>query len=191
MKIQAVWLSTPIAQRLVAYARTDAPHETCGVLAGTWLTSGVARIERILPVTNTAANPSLAYWMDEQELAHRLAELPASDLEFIGFYHSHPRGLALPSQADVKLAAYPDAVYLIIGLDGATAALTAWQIQHGTVIRLDLHVGEAPPPAELAIQYPQPETAQLAMIISAIGALLALLVIALNLLPPAPPIPGR
>jgi proteasome lid subunit RPN8/RPN11 len=191
MRIQAVWLSASIAQRLTAHARTDAPHETCGVLAGTWLTPGVARIEQIVPVTNAAANPSAAYWMDERELAQRLAELPAAKLDFIGFYHSHPRGTALPSPADVRLAAHPDAVYLIIGLDGAAAGLAAWQIEHGAVIRLDLHVGEAPPPAELAIQYPQPEVAQLAMIISAVGALLALLVIALNLLPPAPPIPGR
>ncbi|MCS7072429.1 MAG: M67 family metallopeptidase [Anaerolinea sp.] len=191
MNIQAIWLSDPLAQRLTESARRDAPHETCGVLAGTWLIPGVARVEALFPVTNAAANPDTAYWMEDLALARLLAELPDHGLELIGFYHSHPQGRAFPSPTDVRLAAHPDSVYLIIGLEGTTATLAAWQIRAGAVIRLDLQIGEAPPAAELALRYPQPQSAQIAMIISAVGALLALLIIALNLLPPAPPIPGR
>lgn len=191
MTLRAVWLSASIAQRLADHARADAPRETCGVLAGTWVTQGVASIDRVFPITNAAANPETAYWMDESELARLIPRLPAHRLELIGFYHSHPRGDAMPSPTDVRLATYPDSVYLIVGLSEGDVALAAWQIRRGAVTRLDLHIGEPPPAAELAVIYPATGPARMAMIVSAIGALLALIVIALTLLPPAPLIPGR
>ena len=33
-----------------------------------------------------------------------------------GIYHSHPEGPETPSETDVKLAYYPDAVYVIVSL---------------------------------------------------------------------------
>ena len=37
--------------------------------------------------------------------------------ELFAIYHSHPTAPAIPSATDIKLATYPDAVFLIISLN--------------------------------------------------------------------------
>jgi proteasome lid subunit RPN8/RPN11 len=50
----------------------------------------------------------------------------AKGLELIGFFHSHPRGPAAPSQFDTDRA-WPGYVYLILGLEApADARVRAW-----------------------------------------------------------------
>ena len=39
--------------------------------------------------------------------------------ELVAIYHSHTGSAAYPSQTDVNLALYPDAVYLIISLENS------------------------------------------------------------------------
>ena len=47
----------------------------------------------------------------------------------LGIYHSHPRSSEpQPSETDVRLAYYPEAVYFIIGLDGTNATLRAFRL---------------------------------------------------------------
>jgi [CysO sulfur-carrier protein]-S-L-cysteine hydrolase len=41
--------------------------------------------------------------------------------ELVGIYHSHTRSAAYPSQTDINLAGWPDAVYLIVSLEGSGA----------------------------------------------------------------------
>jgi proteasome lid subunit RPN8/RPN11 len=47
----------------------------------------------------------------------------------LAIYHSHPRAAnPNPSETDVRLAYYPSAKYLIIGLGGAEAVIKAFSI---------------------------------------------------------------
>jgi proteasome lid subunit RPN8/RPN11 len=49
--------------------------------------------------------------------------------QLVAIYHSHPRSAEpLPSETDVKLAYYPSATYLIVGLAGAKPLLRAFEI---------------------------------------------------------------
>jgi hypothetical protein len=49
--------------------------------------------------------------------------------KLIAIYHSHPRAVnPHPSETDVRLAFYPSATYLIVGLGGSTPVVSAFQI---------------------------------------------------------------
>lgn len=51
--------------------------------------------------------------------------------ELFAIYHSHPTAPAQPSSADLELAAYPDAVYLIISLNTkGILELRGFRIEH-------------------------------------------------------------
>jgi proteasome lid subunit RPN8/RPN11 len=59
-------------------------------------------------------------------------------LEVVGFYHSHPHSPAWPSPTDVSEAAYPDSVYLIVGVEGSAVETRLFRIAHGSAIELPL-----------------------------------------------------
>ncbi len=45
--------------------------------------------------------------------------------------HSHPATGAVPSRLDVSMAAHPDALYVIVSLEGPKPELRAWRILRG------------------------------------------------------------
>ncbi len=55
-----------------------------------------------------------------------------------GIVHSHVMSPALPSDTDVGLAAYPDALYLICSLANEEPQVRAWSIQDGSVAEVEL-----------------------------------------------------
>jgi proteasome lid subunit RPN8/RPN11 len=49
--------------------------------------------------------------------------------QLLAIYHSHPRAIIpSPSETDVRLAYYPSATYLIVGLAGSNPVVKAFQI---------------------------------------------------------------
>jgi len=102
----------PPAQRaeMIALARAGAPAEVCGVLAGDF-----GRVARVYPVTNLDADPR-RYHMDPKGLLQSIRALDNLGMELLGFYHSHPSSLAVPSETDLALAFYPESYYAIISL---------------------------------------------------------------------------
>jgi len=73
-------------------------------------------------------------------------EMRARGEELLAIYHSHPRASdPLPSETDVRLAYYPAAIYLIIGLGSATPVMRAFRIsereQHWQEVEYEI-VGE-------------------------------------------------
>ncbi len=58
-------------------------------------------------------------------------------------YHSHPASPAIPSETDINLAAYPDAIYLIISLNTkGVMEIRGFKIQHKTVENIALSLTE-------------------------------------------------
>ena len=55
-------------------------------------------------------------------------------------YHSHTRSAPEPSQTDINLAFYPDALYLIVGVAGPEAEVRAWRIVGREVSEVELEV---------------------------------------------------
>jgi proteasome lid subunit RPN8/RPN11 len=178
-----LWLTEVQAKAILDQAREEAPREACGLIAGV-IERGVYRAVEIIPVANAAPDPLHLYHMDERELARQLTRLYARGLSLIGLYHSHPAGDPIPSPVDIAQAAYPDTACLIAGL--RRGELAAWEIAHGQVRPISLHIGSQPPPPTDALLSRAQQTA---IIAAAVLAFALLIVISLSLLPPAPPIP--
>lgn len=175
-----MWLTREQAQTIIDQARAAAPNEACGVIAGRG-----ARAVEIIPIPNTAADPQRNYRMDERRLVETLAGLEPRGMELVGFYHSHPNSDPIPSPTDVRQATYPDTPYLIVGLKGGEARLSAWSMRYGQVTPVTVHVGDEPPPAARTLSSAQ----KIAILVSAVIALILMIVLSLSLLPPAPIIP--
>ena len=88
-------------------ARSHAPREACGFLAGR-----EGRIEWVIPVTNIAETAD-RYRMEPQAQVRALHAIEDRGLDLLGVYHSHPRGPDRPSSLDRLEAEYPDTVHLI------------------------------------------------------------------------------
>ncbi len=107
------------------------PNECCGVLVGRG-----ERIARALPAANVHADPVGHFEIDPQALvdAHRAARRGGP--EVLGYYHSHPTGLAEPSAIDRAQAAGDGRVWAIAGEDG----VTCWRDDEGGFAKLSYTV---------------------------------------------------
>jgi proteasome lid subunit RPN8/RPN11 len=126
---------------LIAHARSDVPFEVCGLLAGL-----DGRVARHYEIPN-AARSMTYYTMDPKALLRAMHEMDDEEWDLLAIYHSHTHTEAFPSATDVQLAAYPDAVYLIVSLqDPAVPVVRAFDIRDGKITERVLTVGgeEAP-----------------------------------------------
>ncbi|GBD30217.1 CysO-cysteine peptidase [bacterium HR32] len=119
---------------MVSHARSEAPNECCGVLAGR-----NGRVERVRPVANADRSP-YTFRMDPHELLRAYQEADAEGLEVVGYYHSHPATPAVPSRTDVARAADPFAVYVIVSLASEPPEVRAYRIADGGYRELELRV---------------------------------------------------
>jgi proteasome lid subunit RPN8/RPN11 len=121
-------LALPAALRddIVAHARDGVPEEVVGVLAGT-RGDDRSTVERVYKAENAAATPETRYEIAPAEELELLERVDEAGLDVVGFYHSHPRGPAGPSETDARLAAWPGHSYVIVSLAGEAADLGSWR----------------------------------------------------------------
>lgn len=108
----------------MVHAKTDAPNECCGLLAGK---DGIAT--EIYKISNLPSddpsiidlkvpeNRELRYVMAPKEQISAFKQMRERGTELMAIYHSHTHSEAYPSATDVRLAFYPDVQYLIISLE--------------------------------------------------------------------------
>ncbi|MBI3597728.1 MAG: M67 family metallopeptidase [Nitrospirae bacterium] len=117
-----------IYDQMLVHAEAEAPNECCGLLAGK---NGTA--EAIHPMTNIHQSP-VSYMIDPKEQFAVFKEMRAKENELIAIYHSHPHTEAYPSATDVRLAYYPEAVYIIVSLENPERpVLKAYRIIHNKI----------------------------------------------------------
>ena len=127
-----------MVDRLVAQARAEAPNECCGMIA-----ASDGRAVAVHRARNTAKAPRMRYEMDPKEQLQVFQALDDAELEIGAIYHSHTRSAPEPSQTDINLAFYPDAVYLIVGVEHPERDdVRAWRIADGRVSEAALEVEE-------------------------------------------------
>jgi proteasome lid subunit RPN8/RPN11 len=135
-------ISRQLLDDVIAHAREDAPNECCGMIASR---DGEAVL--VHRARNTAASP-FRYEMDGMEQYRIQTEIEDAGLELGAIYHSHTRSAPEPSQTDINLAFYPEALYVIVGLKSPEPDVRAWRIVDGQVSEASLEVEEdGPPPA--------------------------------------------
>jgi proteasome lid subunit RPN8/RPN11 len=132
--MEALTLEQVHLDAMVSHARSEAPNECCGVLAGRG-----GQVERVLPVANADRSP-YTFRMDPHELLRAYQEADAEGLEVLGYYHSHPATPAVPSRTDVARAADPFAVYVIVSLVSEPPEVRAYRIADGGYRELELKV---------------------------------------------------
>ncbi|MFH1347510.1 MAG: M67 family metallopeptidase [Candidatus Margulisiibacteriota bacterium] len=115
-------------QEIVEHARSAPKHEACGLLAGR-----NGEVERVYKMTNTSESPETCYSMDPNEQLKVMKEIRKQGLEMVGIFHSHPSSPAYPSEKDVELAFYEDAVYVIVSLKGAEPVFRGFKIVGGKI----------------------------------------------------------
>jgi desampylase len=104
------------------------PGEICGVLLGR--RSPRLVVDTLIPGHNIHPAPHSHFLLDAQTLLRADAQARDDGKEIVGFYHSHPNGVALPSSQD-RRDAWPGYVYLILAVDhGAARYICAWH-SHG------------------------------------------------------------
>jgi proteasome lid subunit RPN8/RPN11 len=109
----------------VSHARETAPAECCGVLLG-----GPDVVTHARRARNLATDQN-RFLIDPKDHFDARREARAHGLDVVGFYHSHPRSAPLPSPTDLTEAAYPDHLYLIVGLAGEEADVRLYRLEAG------------------------------------------------------------
>lgn len=119
---------------MVAHARDDVPNECCGVVGSK---HGVA--QQIHRAVNAAASP-LRYEIDSADFLRIYNLIDDADQEVGAIYHSHTRSAAYPSQTDINLALWPDALYIIVSLAADEADVKAFAIVERKVAEVTLEI---------------------------------------------------
>lgn len=128
-------IARELYDEIVAHARSEAPNECCGMVA-----SRDGDAVKVYPAVNAAAS-SLRYEIDGAEQFRIQMEIEDASLDLGAIYHSHTRSAPFPSQTDINLAFYPDALYVIVGLAEGEAQVRAYTIRDAQVSEAELVVG--------------------------------------------------
>ncbi|HEY7255432.1 MAG TPA: M67 family metallopeptidase [Solirubrobacterales bacterium] len=129
-------ISQELIDELITHSREDMPNECCGMVGGR---DGEART--VYRATNAEASP-LRYSIDAREQFRLMRTIEEAGEELVGIYHSHTKSPAYPSQTDVNLAGWPDAVYLIASLaDPGMPEVRGFWIRDGGIEEAELDVG--------------------------------------------------
>jgi len=124
-----------MAEELIAHAREEAPNECCGMIGGS--DGEAATVYRSV---NAEASP-LRYSLDARDQFRIMEAMENAGEELLGIYHSHTGSAAYPSQTDVNLATYPDAVYVIVSVqESESPDLQGFWIRDGRIDDAELDV---------------------------------------------------
>ena len=123
-----VYIARTLLDEMIEHAMKGRPNEACGMLAGQG-----NRATKVYPATNAEASP-VRYLMEPRDQLRIMQDMEEHDWDLLGIFHSHTHTAAYPSQTDVSLAYYPDALYLIVSLaDEAHPVVRAFHILDGRI----------------------------------------------------------
>lgn len=115
MKIE---ISRTALDAIRTHAAATPDVEVCGLLFGS-----AGRIEAAQAADNAAMDPARRFEVDPAALFRAIRAERAGGPGLAGYYHSHPNGLAIPSEEDRKSAAIDGKIWIIAAGD----EITAWR----------------------------------------------------------------
>ena len=128
-------LARALVDEMVAHAREDDPNECCGIVAG-----ADGNATQLYRAVNAEASP-YRYNVDPKDLLRIYRDLDEHGWDVLVIYHSHTHTEAYPSPTDVRLAAWPDAYYVIVSLENKVSPVVrAFRISEGDVAEEELRV---------------------------------------------------
>jgi len=128
-------LSRQHRDEMVRHALEDDPNECCGVLMGR-----PGETPYVRRLVNADASP-YSYSVRSEDLLDIFRRTDEGGEELIAIYHSHTHTEAYPSQTDVRMAFYPESLYVIVSLkDRDNPALRAFRIVDGQIAEVEVVV---------------------------------------------------
>jgi proteasome lid subunit RPN8/RPN11 len=120
-----ITLTNEILEGILAHAHEVTPEECCGLLGG----DSKNRVRSLYQLRNVADRKLDSYEAAPEDLFAAQRQMRERGEQLLGIYHSHPRSATpTPSQTDVRLAYYPQAVYFIVGFDSGKPVMRAFRI---------------------------------------------------------------
>ncbi len=123
--------------QIVQHALQEYPKEACGIVAGR-----ENEAMKIYPVTNKEQSP-ITYFMEPSEQFTVIKEMRKNGWQMLGIYHSHTSSDAYPSEKDIELAFYQDALHFIVSLKNLDKPyIKVYWIANGQVNQEGLNIQE-------------------------------------------------
>lgn len=138
MPQEEIHIPRKIANQLLHLAQQSPDQEVCGLIGGK---NGLPT--RCYPINNIAEQPGQHFQLDASQQIAAMANMREQGEALFAIYHSHPTAPAQPSATDLELAAYPDALYLIISLNTkGILELRGFRIEQKTAREIGLALSE-------------------------------------------------
>lgn len=113
--------------KIVAHAKSEAPIEACGLIAGEL--SGSDKIIKKVYILTNIDHAEEHFTLDPREQLQAVKDMRAEGLTPLGNWHSHPVSPSRPSEEDKRLAYDSSASYLILSLMDEEPVLNSFHIE--------------------------------------------------------------
>jgi proteasome lid subunit RPN8/RPN11 len=113
-----------------AHGERDYPFECCGLMLGRFA-DGRKQVIETYPISNAREEEAKRnrFLIRPEELMRGEKYAREKSLDVVGFYHSHPDDLAVPSQYDLEHA-WPTYSYIVVAVEQSRAAdLRSWEME--------------------------------------------------------------
>jgi proteasome lid subunit RPN8/RPN11 len=122
-------------KEIVEQGLREFPNECCGVVASA---AGVP--VKVFAMTNVDASP-VTYRLDGREQLRVFDDIDEQGWDLWAIYHSHTHSEAYPSETDLRLAFYPEARYILLGLaDRDDPQMRSFTIVDGEISERELTI---------------------------------------------------
>ena len=112
MTLPEIKIPRKITNQLLHLAQISPATEVCGLIG-----SQQGKPSSCYPVENIAEQPQQQFLLNPKQQIAAMTKMRERNEDFLAIYHSHPTSPAEPSQIDIDMASYPDALYFIISLN--------------------------------------------------------------------------
>lgn len=113
------------------HGERDYPYECCGLMLGRFADGALKVVGEIHPISNAReeAVKRNRFLIQPEELMRGEKYARAKGLDVVGFYHSHPDDVAVPSQYDLEHA-WPTYSYVVVAVEKARSGdLRSWEME--------------------------------------------------------------
>lgn len=111
-RTQSLYLQQILRDQILAAAARAFPQECCGLIVGVVVEEGWQAVA-VHETPNLASDPGRNFLVDPQKHFELLRALRGTRRDIVGCFHSHPNGMASPSERDRAQALEDGFVWLI------------------------------------------------------------------------------
>ncbi|CAN5853636.1 M67 family metallopeptidase [soil metagenome] len=127
-----IQLAAQQRDEIAAHGERDYPYECCGLLFGKVLEDGGGKLcFEVYPISNAREEEAKRnrFLIRPEEFMRGEKHAASKALDVVGFYHSHPDHLAVPSAYDLDHA-WPVYSYIVVAvMAGRAQDLLSWEMQ--------------------------------------------------------------